>query len=184
MKRSIIAASVLSAIFMSAGVFAAELETGTLTIEGEVINSSCYFKNGLDDSRIVLPGVDASRFSGLSAGETVGAEEGTQTAMKIVCPVGSGLKTIRITNGVFNASGVLKKSSGGAEGVGFNLKLGNKPITNDQETDISGELTPVSTGDGEEYTLDFKAQYARLDSSTAVIAGDLSSVLTISVSAD
>lgn len=48
MKRSIISAAVLSAVFMSAGVFAANNEEGTLTINGEIKGSSCYFDSGKD----------------------------------------------------------------------------------------------------------------------------------------
>ena len=36
MKRSIIAAAVFSSFFMSAGVFAADVDTGTLTIKGNI----------------------------------------------------------------------------------------------------------------------------------------------------
>lgn len=38
MKRSIIAAAVFSSFFMSAGVFAADVDTGTLTIKGILQN--------------------------------------------------------------------------------------------------------------------------------------------------
>ncbi|SUX89603.1 major fimbrial subunit [Citrobacter koseri] len=43
MKRSIIAASVLSAIFMSAGVFAADADYGELIITGKVVGTTCKF---------------------------------------------------------------------------------------------------------------------------------------------
>lgn len=36
MKHSIIAVAVLSSVFMSAGIFAAEVDTGTLTIKGNI----------------------------------------------------------------------------------------------------------------------------------------------------
>ncbi|BEB05945.1 hypothetical protein VEE28_12890 [Escherichia coli] len=39
MKRSIIAAAVFSSFFMSAGVFAADVDTGTLTIKGNIAES-------------------------------------------------------------------------------------------------------------------------------------------------
>ncbi|MEH1699254.1 fimbrial chaperone protein, partial [Salmonella enterica subsp. enterica serovar Enteritidis] len=41
MRRSLIAASVLSAVFMSAGVFAADEDMGELKINGEVVGTSC-----------------------------------------------------------------------------------------------------------------------------------------------
>lgn len=61
MKRSIISVAVLSAVFMSAGAFAAG-EEGTLTIEGTIINSSCNFEDNKNSSVITLPEIDASRF--------------------------------------------------------------------------------------------------------------------------
>ena len=60
MKRSIISAAVLSAVFMSAGVFAANNEEGTLTINGEIKGSSCYFDSGKDSEILQLNAVDAS----------------------------------------------------------------------------------------------------------------------------
>ncbi|WP_413594984.1 fimbrial protein [Citrobacter youngae] len=182
MKRSIISAAVLSAVFMSAGAFAAN-ETGTLTINGTVENSSCYFKDNSNNSSITLPSVDASRFASLSTGATVGDEVNSSTPLVIVCPTGTELKTVRITGANFT-SGVLTKTSGDAEGVGFNLMLGNKQITDIEESDLTGILDPTTSSEGVEYTLGFSAKYARLDSSIPVTAGTLSSVLTISVSAD
>lgn len=184
MKRSIISAAVLSAVFMSAGAFAAN-EIGTLTINGTVENSSCYFKNSDAKSTITLPNIDASRFSGLSTGATVGDEkrDDDSTPMVIVCPVGTELNTVRITGAQFT-SGVLNKTSGDANGVGFNLALGDKQITDAEESNLKNELTAKETNDGIEYTLDFKAKYARLNSDIPVTSGTLSSVLTISVSAD
>ncbi|MJC99455.1 fimbrial chaperone protein, partial [Salmonella enterica subsp. enterica] len=43
MKRSLIAASVLSAVFMSAGAFAAEYDSGVLNINGKVVGTTCQF---------------------------------------------------------------------------------------------------------------------------------------------
>ncbi|MCV5940574.1 type 1 fimbrial protein, partial [Escherichia coli] len=43
MKRSVIAAAVVSAFFMSAGVFAADVETGTLAFKGDIAESPCKF---------------------------------------------------------------------------------------------------------------------------------------------
>lgn len=190
MKRSIISAAVLSAVFMSAGAFAAG-EEGTLTIEGTIINSSCHFADNMNSSVITLPEIDASRFSGLSAGAVVGTEVSDSTPMKIICPAGTKLNTIRISNGEFTTEGVLKNTKevngevDASKGVGVKLKLGNKSITNDQETNVKDIITATkddSSGGG--YTLGFSAQYARLNTATPVVAGEISSVLTISVSAE
>lgn len=52
MKRSIIAAAVFSSFFMSAGVFAADVDTGTLTIKGNIAESPCKFEAGGDSVSI------------------------------------------------------------------------------------------------------------------------------------
>lgn len=190
MKRSIISVAVLSAVFMSAGAFAAG-EEGTLTIEGTIINSSCHFADNMNSSVITLPEIDASRFSGLSAGVVVGTEVSDSTPMKIICPAGTKLNTIRISNGEFTTEGVLKNTKevngevDASKGVGVKLKLGNKSITNDQETNVKDIITATKDdSSGVEYTLGFSAQYARLNTATPVVAGEISSVLTISVSAE
>lgn len=43
MKRSIISAAVLSAVFMSAGTFAADYDSGVLKINGKVVGTTCQF---------------------------------------------------------------------------------------------------------------------------------------------
>lgn len=184
MKRSIISAAVLSAVFMSAGAFAADTETGQLTIEGKIINSPCSFKDNDNNSTITLDDVDISRFAGLNVGDALIEEYSDQaTPMKIICPKGTTLKTVSINRGEFTAAGVLRKETGSSDGVGFKLKLGKNPLTKDQANNIGEYLSSQETAEGVEYTLDFSAQYARSDA-TPVIAGTLSSVLVIGVSAE
>ncbi|MCV8214426.1 hypothetical protein ODQ82_18930, partial [Escherichia coli] len=64
MKRSIIAAAVFSSFFMSAGVFAADVDTGTLTIKGNIAESPCKFEAGGDSVSINMPTVPTSVFEG------------------------------------------------------------------------------------------------------------------------
>ncbi len=54
MKRSIIAAAVFSSFFMSAGVFAADVDTGTLTIKGNIAESPCKFEAGNDSNLLIV----------------------------------------------------------------------------------------------------------------------------------
>lgn len=72
MKRSIISAVVLSAVFMSAGAFAAG-EEGSLIINGEITGSSCYFDGGKDSETLQLKTVDASLFSNKAVGRRLKA---------------------------------------------------------------------------------------------------------------
>ncbi len=64
MKRSIIAAAVFSSFFMSAGVFAADVDTGTLTIKGNIAESPCKFEAGGDSVSINMPTVPTTVFEG------------------------------------------------------------------------------------------------------------------------
>lgn len=62
MKRSIISAAVLSAVFMSAGAFAADTETGQLTITGKVTGAPCTFEADGGSVSINMPTVPTSVF--------------------------------------------------------------------------------------------------------------------------
>ncbi|VEA46454.1 fimbrial protein [Salmonella enterica subsp. arizonae] len=68
MKRSLIAASVLSAVFMSAGAFAADEDMGELIINGKVVGTSCTFE-GANSATIELSQVGVDRFADLNPGD-------------------------------------------------------------------------------------------------------------------
>ncbi len=70
MKRSIIAAAVFSSFFMSAGVFAADVDTGTLTIKGNIAESPCKFEAGGDSVSINMPTVPTSVFEGKAGSDS------------------------------------------------------------------------------------------------------------------
>ena len=87
MKRSIIAAAVFSSFFMSAGVFAADVDTGTLTIKGNIAESPCKFEAGGDSVSINMPTVPTSVFEGKAKYSTYDDAVGvTSSMLKISCP--------------------------------------------------------------------------------------------------
>ncbi len=87
MKRSIIAAAVFSSFFMSAGVFAADVDTGTLTIKGNIAESPCKFEAGGDSVSINMPTVPTTVFEGKAKYSTYdGAVGVTSSMLKISCP--------------------------------------------------------------------------------------------------
>lgn len=182
MKRSIISAAVLSAVFMSAGVFAANNEEGTLTINGEIKGSSCYFDSGKDSEILQLNAVDASLFANKAVGEEVEGNAQKATNMKIICPGNSKLTSINITNVVFGDGGIIKPSTGADTNVGFKLKMDEKHIDKTGVIDISS-LNKTLGGEGEIYTLNFDADYSRLNLNP-VKNGQLSATVTFSVSAE
>ena len=100
MKRSIIAAAVFSSFFMSAGVFAADVDTGTLTIKGNIAESPCKFEAGGDSVSINMPTVPTSVFEGKAKYSTYDDAVGvTSSMLKISCPKEvAGVKLSLITN--------------------------------------------------------------------------------------
>lgn len=181
MKRSIISAAVLSAVFMSAGAFAAG-EEGTLIINGEVTGSSCYFDGGKDSKTLQLKTVDASLFANKTVGEEVEGNATKTTNMKIICPGSTQLKSINITNVTFGDNGIIIPTDGADTNVGFKLKMDGKHIDNTGIVDIAS-LNKTLTSSGEIYDLNFDADYSRLNLDP-VKNGQLSATVIFSVSAE
>lgn len=182
MKRSIISAAVLSAVFMSAGAFAADNEEGTLIINGEITGSSCYFDGGQDSETLTLQTVDASLFANKAVGEEVEGDAAKTANMKIICPGSAQLKSINITNVTFGDNGIIRPTTGGDTNVGFKLKIDDKHIDSTGVIDIAS-LNKKLTSDGEIYDLNFDADYSRLNLQP-VKNGQLSATVTFSVSAE
>lgn len=76
MKRSIISAAVLSAVFMSAGAFAVDTDSGILNINGKVTGTSCQFVDGATEATITLSSIPDSLFNEVDVGNDVTYGEG------------------------------------------------------------------------------------------------------------
>ncbi len=129
MKRSIIAAAVFSSFFMSAGVFAADVDTGTLTIKGNIAESPCKFEAGGDSVSINMPTVPTSVFEGKAKYSTYDDAVGvTSSMLKISCPKEvAGVKLSLITNDKITGNDKAIASSN--DTVGYYLYLGKVRIS-------------------------------------------------------
>ena len=172
MKRSIIAAAVFSSFFMSAGVFAADVDTGTLTIKGNIAESPCKFEAGGDSVSINMPTVPTTVFEGKAKYSTYdGAVGVTSSMLKISCPKEvAGVKLSLITNDKIT----------GNDKVGYYLYLGD----NSDVLDVSApfNIESYKTADGQ-YAIPFKAKYLKL-TDNSVNSGDVLSSLIMRVAQD
>ncbi|HCR9735758.1 fimbrial protein [Citrobacter sp. FR21RM1OL9030] len=160
MKRSIIAASVLSAIFMSAGVFAAD--SGELTIQGEVTGTSCQFVDGHTSATIELASIPDTFFDNVNIGQDVTYGEGRAAApLEIKCGDGSTNVRVFISGDEVDNNGVIIPgvNDGYVTGVGFKLFHNNNSIAKSGSVGIPLSEFPTSA-DGA-YKLDLAARYAK-----------------------
>ncbi|EFY5705681.1 type 1 fimbrial protein [Shigella flexneri] len=174
MKRSIIAAAVFSSFFMSAGVFAADVDTGTLTIKGNIAESPCKFEAGGDSVSINMPTVPTTVFEGKAKYSTYDDAVGvTSSMLKISCPKEvAGVKLSLITN---------DKITGNDEAIASsNDTVGD----NSDVLDVSApfNIESYKTAEGQ-YAIPFKAKYLKL-TDNSVQSGDVLSSLVMRVAQD
>ena len=174
MKRSIIAAAVFSSFFMSAGVFAADVDTGTLTIKGNIAESPCKFEAGGDSLSINMPTVPTTVFEGKAKYSTYdGAVGVTSSMLKISCPKEvAGVKLSLITNDKITGNDKAIASSNDTVG------------DNSDVLDVSApfNIESYKTADGQ-YAIPFKAKYLKL-TDNSVNSGDVLSSLIMRVAQD
>lgn len=182
MKRSVIAATVLASLFMSAGSFAAEGSTeGQLTINGKVTETTCQFLSGSENATIVMSEIGRDQFENVEVGSPVTTYSNTTSLpLKVKC---TGGKEPRITFSSTQFEGTdsnIIRNTGDASGVGFAVFLGKGT---DSSNRISGnrpiKLTPTTNGEHELY---FTAQYAK--TAVDVGTGEVSSAITMTVVTD
>lgn len=189
MKRSVIAATVLASLFMSAGSFAAEGSTeGQLTINGKVTENTCQFLSGSENTTISMSEIGRDQFDNVGVGSPVTTYSNTTSLpLKVKC---SGGKEPRITfsSTQFEGEGSnVTRNTGNASGVGFAVFLGKGT---DSSNRISGnssiKLTPATNGVSESngvYEFHFTAQYAKANNDD-VGTGEVSSAITMTVVTD
>ncbi|EGE0203409.1 TPA: type 1 fimbrial protein [Shigella flexneri] len=174
MKRSIIAAAVFSSFFMSAGVFAADVDTGTLTIKGNIAESPCKFEVGGDSVSINMPTVPTTVFEGKAKYSTYDDAVGvTSSMLKISCPKEvAGVKLSLITNDKITGNDKAIASSNDTVG------------DNSDVLDVSApfNIESYKTAEGQ-YAIPFKAKYLKL-TDNSVQSGDVLSSLVMRVAQD
>ncbi|HCR6019222.1 TPA: type 1 fimbrial protein [Shigella flexneri] len=174
MKRSIIAAAVFPSFFMSAGVFAADVDTGTLTIKGNIAESPCKFEAGGDSVSINMPTVPTTVFEGKAKYSTYDDAVGvTSSMLKISCPKEvAGVKLSLITNDKITGNDKAIASSNDTVG------------DNSDVLDVSApfNIESYKTAEGQ-YAIPFKAKYLKL-TDNSVQSGDVLSSLVMRVAQD
>ncbi|EIX2399374.1 type 1 fimbrial protein, partial [Shigella flexneri] len=171
---SIIAAAVFSSFFMSAGVFAADVDTGTLTIKGNIAESPCKFEAGGDSVSINMPTVPTTVFEGKAKYSTYDDAVGvTSSMLKISCPKEvAGVKLSLITNDKITGNDKVIASSNDTVG------------DNSDVLDVSApfNIESYKTAEGQ-YAIPFKAKYLKL-TDNSVQSGDVLSSLVMRVAQD
>ncbi|WP_260863333.1 fimbrial protein YehD [Citrobacter sp. Marseille-Q6884] len=178
MKRSIISAAVLSAVFMSAGAFAANSDTGILNIVGTVVGTSCQFVSGNSSEDVVLNQVETNKLNGLTAGEIYTPIKEQTKHLKIYCPDIEEGKVLNITVKAPNLdeNGVIGNTlNDGAKGVGFALRYKNKAV-NHSSNSIAVEVGEFDSD--KTYMIPLDVYYAK-QSDTSVTSGDVNATVTL-----
>ncbi|EIA3660637.1 type 1 fimbrial protein [Shigella flexneri] len=168
------AAAVFSSFFMSAGVFAADVDTGTLTIKGNIAESPCKFEAGGDSVSINMPTVPTTVFEGKAKYSTYDDAVGvTSSMLKISCPKEvAGVKLSLITNDKITGNDKAIASSNDTVG------------DNSDVLDVSApfNIESYKTAEGQ-YAIPFKAKYLKL-TDNSVQSGDVLSSLVMRVAQD
>ncbi|EFQ7999289.1 fimbrial protein YehD [Salmonella enterica] len=177
MKRSIISAAVLSAVFMSAGAFAADTDSGVLNINGKVTGTSCQFVDGATKATITLSSIPDSLFNEVDVGNDVTYGEGRASSpLQIKCANASNVKVFISANDVDN-NDIIIPTIGFATGVGFKLFHNNKSIAKSGSEGIP--LSDFPAAEEGVYKLDLAARYAKR--TMAVTPGDVNATVTLKV---
>lgn len=159
---------------MSAGVFAADVDTGTLTIKGNIAESPCKFEAGGDSVSINMPTVPTSVFEGKAKYSTYDDAVGvTSSMLKISCPKEvAGVKLSLITNDKITGNDKAIASSNDTVG------------DNSDVLDVSApfNIESYKTAEGQ-YAIPFKAKYLKL-TDNSVQSGDVLSSLVMRVAQD
>lgn len=183
MKRSIISAAVLSAVFMSAGVFAADTDSGILNINGRITGTTCHFQNDKNTTSIDMNEIGSDVFTGKNAGYVyTGVKNSTSTPLIIVCD-NEDVPKLSLSKSEFDSNDITHNSLTGtddATGVGFAVYLGE---TADEAKRVKpGNTLQLKKITDKTYQLDFTAQYAQ--SGSSVTKGAVSSAVTLTVVTD
>lgn len=181
MKRSLITAAVLAVSFAAPAAFAADTDTGTLTINGEVRGTTCHFETNGQTAHIKMQQIGVNSLKDLAAGQAYSAYSNkTDMPFKITCNNANEVPKIKFLPEQFDNTNnnSVTKNTGDAKGVGYALFINDERINSDGTTPI-----PATLGADGKYTFDISAQYARLPEAE-VVAGNVDSSITLMVIAD
>ncbi|WP_170973664.1 fimbrial protein [Citrobacter sp. wls708] len=164
MKRSIIAAAVVTGLFMSSGAFAAGVEEGTLTITGMVSGTACKFLDTANTATITLDDIPATVLTPLAAGQDTGyGENEADKNLILECNSSDNVK-IKVDGSAFDYNSVIENTGTGPAEVGFKLFHKNVLITKDGQDEFKLsdlERLGLSTEGNTQYGLRLSARYAK-----------------------
>ncbi len=182
MKKSLIVAAALAMSFTVPSVFAAETDSGSLTIHGVIKGTTCHFEAGGQTAHIEMQQIGTNSLKDLEPGTAyTGYTNRASTPFKVVCDNANTIPKIKFVSEQFGIQGensVTKNTSNDAEGVGYALFINNDRVDTTGNTAIASSLS-----ENGRYTFDISAQYARLPGAD-VKAGEVNSSVTIMVIAD
>ncbi|HDV2765869.1 TPA: fimbrial protein, partial [Escherichia coli] len=165
-------------LMFSATTFAKDVDQGTLTIRGEVDDTTCYFVNGDSTTDIVVEDVVTSAMNQLITNEIYTLKTGsTSHDLEIQCD-GNTAPSIEVLASEFDANN-FTLNKGTAENIGFAIFLDDGTLTRMRP----GLKTPLKDNGTGQYFLNLSAQYART-SGNPVTKGSVESTVTIKISAD
>ncbi|EMR5601889.1 type 1 fimbrial protein, partial [Shigella flexneri] len=152
----------------------ADVDTGTLTIKGNIAESPCKFEAGGDSVSINMPTVPTTVFEGKAKYSTYDDAVGvTSSMLKISCPKEvAGVKLSLITNDKITGNDKAIASSNDTVG------------DNSDVLDVSApfNIESYKTAEGQ-YAIPFKAKYLKL-TDNSVQSGDVLSSLVMRVAQD
>ncbi|GAB5071509.1 fimbrial protein YehD [Citrobacter sedlakii] len=177
MNNSIIAAAVLSGIFMSAGAFAANEDMGELKIKGEIVGTSCTFE-GENNATIELSQVGADRLTGLNAGDVYSGYTSPEVSLQVKCADNNNPR-ISFNPSQFVDGLKVTRNNADDNGAGFAVYLNGSQVKPDKAGNFLLNKDDAVNG---VYTMKFFARYAAV--TTNVTPGPVESVLTMTVLTD
>ncbi|MRS13618.1 hypothetical protein GJV06_01710 [Enterobacteriaceae bacterium RIT691] len=187
MKRSIVAAAVLSCLFVSAGVFSAEQDVGILTIKGAVVGNPCTFVDGKSEETVILKQISLSDINAGSDFQAMDKNSEQTRLLTISCPTinKNDHVNIRIISPSMEDSGFIgnQNTAGNSpENAGFMLTSTNDPgkIINNALNSIT--IPGEALAEGREYPIPLTVHYSRKATETQV--GDVMATVRLEVSAD
>lgn len=176
MKRSLVTAAVLSALFVSAGAFAAEFDSGELIITGKVAGTSCKFLD-TQSATIDMNPVGLDVLQNVESGASYNNYQNRTTMpLKIKCSEGTAPRLTFSDSQFDGTDKSITLNKGTAPGVGFKVYLDNTEIKGN--TDI-----PLTASKDGIYTLNFVAKYAVINKQI-LNTGTVESALTLTVVSD
>ncbi|ADO49000.1 fimbrial protein [[Enterobacter] lignolyticus] len=185
MKRAIVAAAVLSAVFASVGAFAAQ-ETGVLTIKGAVVGNPCTFVDGKSEETVILKQISINDINNEVINSAIAKNSEETKLLTITCPTVTvnDHVNVRIVSPSMDDNGFIANQNTAPtspQKVGFMLTgTGGGQVVNNALNAIT--IPGNELVGGQEYQIPLTVHYARNGDETT--QGDVIATVRLEVSSD